>query len=302
MASYTGEQVGYTAALAGATGIYKGLHYLLPKAQLYVPKVKDSGAADAMNAMVGNKDSMALKALVAAKAKNAKTGVASEGLKGKLKQAAGALPVVSLVSAATLKSATASAAFSADNYSMMTVQYNPKSIQISANGGGMLRPPAGGDAGSTQVQISSNVMRTNFSVELVFEDINVADAFHLEGLSMNAEELTKTAASAVFNSIGDGYSVQKQCDGLLSLLNFKRLKQVIFVWSDMFFHGELTNVDVRYEMFNKLGNPILAKVRLSIQQNDSTKTIKYVSDDGQWNTAFNIAFSESKTKMGKYGF
>ena len=70
----------------------------------------------------------------------------------------------------------------------------------------------------------------------------------------------------------------------------------------MFFHGELTNVDVRYEMFNKLGNPILAKVRLSIQQNDSTKTIKYVSDDGQWNTAFNIAFSESKTKMGKYGF
>ena len=120
---------------------------------------------------------------------------------------------------------------------------------------------------------------------------------------MNAQELARTAASTVFNSIDGGeYSVQKECDGLLSLLNFKRLKQVIFVWSNMFFHGELTNVDVSYEMFNKLGNPILAKVRLVIQQSDSSKSVKYTSDDDQWNAALDIAFAQGGTaKMGKFG-
>ena len=289
MATYTAVQ-----------GLYKAFPKILPKAQLFVPKQYSLSSMSNMTAAVAGNDSMALKALVASKKKNAKSAVAATGLAASLKQAAGALPVASLVGAAKIKDAGVTTALSANNYSVLEVQYNPKSIQISANGGGMLTRPTSGDANAFQMQVSSNTMRLNFNVDLIFEDINVSDAFHLEGLSMNAEDLAQTGMSAITNMFGDGYSVQKQCDGLLSLLNFKRLKQVIFVWSDMFFHGELTAVDVKYEMFNKLGNPILAKVRLTIQENDSNTSLKYVSDEEQWNTAIDIAFGEEQTTKAVY--
>ncbi len=305
-----GETAGKTAALVAATAAYKGMHLLLPKAKLYVPKAKSSSAMNTMNEVVGNQDMAALQALVKAKKKNATSAVAATGVMATLKQVGMSMPFASMAKG-FMESHTITAAMSQRNYNVMEVQYNPRSISISSNGGAMLTRPSSGDAGSTQMQITSNVMRINFNVELVFEAINIADAFHLEGLSMNAEELAKTAASTVFNTIKDasgnsvGYSVQNECDGLLSLLNFKRMKQVIFVWSNMFFHGELTNVDVSYEMFNKLGNPILAKVRLTIQQCDSSKSVKYVSDDEQWNTAFDIAFGEAgdtiANGMSKFG-
>ncbi len=296
-----------TAAMAGFEAAYKGVHLALPKAQLYVPKTYSLNAMGSMTAAIGKNDSAILSALSKKKRSNSRAATATDGFfKRGVKQALGSMPVVSLAMAANLKGAATMEGLSEKNYSVMEVQYNPKSIQISSNGGGMLRPPAAGDASAYQMQITSNVMRTNFSVELVFEDINIADAFHLEGLSMNAEELAQTALSTAVNTIGDGFSIQKQCEGILSLLNFKRLKQVIFMWSDMFFHGELTSVRVNYEMFNKLGNPVLAKVQLEIQQNDSSGGIRYVSDDDQWNTAFDIAFGDATlgaaaTKMGGFG-
>jgi hypothetical protein len=264
-----------------------------------------------MNEVVGSNDAVALMALGKAKKKNAQSAVAATGAMATLKQVGMSMPFASMAKA-YMEAQTITGALAEKNYNVMEVQYNPKSINISANGGAMLTRPSTGDAGATQAQITSNVMRINFNVDLVFEAINIADAFHLEGLSMNAEELAQTAASTAFNSIkssvtGDnvGYSIQNECDGLLSLLNFKRMKQVIFVWSNMFFHGELTNVDVSYEMFNKLGNPILAKVRITFQQCDSSKSVKYVSDDEQWNTAFDIAFGEAgdtiANGMSKFG-
>ena len=51
-------------------------------------------------------------------------------------------------------------------------------------------------------------------------------------------------------------------------------------------------MDVRYEMFNKNGEPILARVRLTIEQNDSSNSIRYSSDDDQWNDAIDIAFGD----------
>ncbi|MCR5097932.1 MAG: hypothetical protein K6B14_03185 [Lachnospiraceae bacterium] len=295
-----GENIGGTVGIAAATAGYKGMHLLLPKAKLYVPKASDNDAMNAMNEVVGETDMAALAALNKAKKQNAQSAVAATGFTATLKQVGMSMPFASMAKG-FMEAQAITAAMAQGQYNVMEVQYNPRSINISANGGNMLVRPAAGDNGATQTQITSNVMRINFTVDLVFEAINVADAFHLEGLSMNAEELARTAASTVYNTFGDGYSVQNQCDGLLALLNFKRLKQVVFVWSNMFFHGELTNVDVSYEMFNKLGHPILAKVRLVIQQIDSTKSVKYVSDDGQWETAFDIAFEGSSTKFGKFG-
>ena len=58
----------------------------------------------------------------------------------------------------------------------------------------------------------------------------------------------------------------------------------------MFFHGELTAVDVSYDMFNRYGDPIFARVNLTIEQSDSDTSIRYASDEEQWNTAVDTAF------------
>ncbi len=288
--------------MSAATAMYAAARGLLPRAQLLVPKAYSLGKMSKMTAAIGKNDSMALMSLVGAKKVKAKASVASTGAKAVLKQTGGPIAALTMAATTAIQQTATVTALGVDNYSVMEVQYNPKSITFSANGGGMLRAPQAGDAGAYQMQITSDIMRINLNVDLVFEDINLADAFHLEGLQMNGEELLKTASSVATNLTAGGYSVQNQCEGLLSLLNFKRLKQVVFLWSDMFFHGELTNVDVRYKMFNKLGHPILAEVRLTIQQNDSSNSIRYASDVNMWDTAFDIAFGErgtaAATKMG----
>ena len=286
-----GAEVGGALGYSAATVAYKAFNGLLPKAQLFVPKNYSTADASSLIAGVtGENESIALRAIAKKKKVAAKAAV-SGGLTDRLKQAAGALPVISGLGATLVQQASLTATMASNNYSVMEVQYNPRSISISGNSGSMLRRPTSGDMGNQPVGITSKVSRLQLTVELIFEDINVSDAFHLEGLSMNAEELMKTAVSMGINTIkGGGFSVKKQCDGLMSLLNYKKLKQVVFVWGDMFFHGELTNVDVRYEMFNKLGNPILARVRLVLEQNDSEASIHYASDEDQWNDAIDIAF------------
>ena len=291
MSDNGGAVAGGAVAYSSATLAYKAFNGLLPKAQLFVPKMFSLDEADDLaSSITKDNDVMALKALVKKKKINAKKAVASSGVLGSLKQAMGVMPVIGALTNSVIQGSTVTMAMSQKNYSVMEVQYNPKSISLTANNGPMLRRPPAGDACAQQMGMTSKVSRITFTVELVFEDIVAADAFHLEGLSMNAEELSRTLMNKVTDTFLGGHSVKKQCDGLVSLLNYKKLKQVVFLWGDMFFHGELTSVDVRYELFNKNGNPILAKVRLTLEQNDSEKTIRYSSDEMQWSDAIDIAF------------
>ena len=287
-----GGTAGGAVAYSAATVAYKAFTGLLPKAQLFVPKAALSVAEAndiGMESLTGKKDVAALKALVNKRKVSAKAAVGS-GVGTRLKQAAGVMPVIGTLAEDVLQGATVTTMMAQNNYSVIEMQYNPKSISLGGNRGSMLRRNQAGDASAQQMGMTSQVSRLQLSVEVIFEDIVVADAFHLEGLSMNAEELAKTAMSMTANTFLGGYSVKKQCDGLMSLLNYKRLKQVVFLWGDMFFHGELTNVDVRYEMFNKNGNPILGRVRLVIEQNDSNNSIRFASDEDQWNNAIDLAF------------
>ena len=134
----------------------------------------------------------------------------------------------------------------------------------------------------------------------MFQDLNVSDAFLYEGLSPSISGIYETATSILNNTmkdakwggmVGGGYSVQVPVEGLLSLLHFKRTKQVIFVWSDMFFHGELTTVSAQYRMFNKLGHPVLATVDMSIDEPDDTA--RYASDTQSWRKAFDTLFGNA---------
>ena len=130
---------------------------------------------------------------------------------------------------------------------------------------------------------------TTLMIQLLFEKLNISDAFGATTLGLNidsAVDLAKDVATSVF---GDGYSVKKPVEGIISLLTRKSTRQIIFCWNNMFFHGELMSVDANFNMFNKNGYPIMATVDMQIKQTDANAT--FASDQQYWEEALDRAFT-----------
>ncbi len=285
----------------------------LPKAVLFVPKITSmtdldpsaavsklaGAAAKKLGGNIGDdiksmasQDLLELRGLVAMKKKSAKSGF--KGVAQKAMQVLGD-PNAADKAEISAMSTTLRTGLAARNYVAMTMQYNPSTIRLRSMGGEMLSNSGATDNGR---KIKTNEHpRTNLSAQLVFQDISASDAFWYEG--MNVARVINTGAAVAKTVFSEGYSVQAPVEALLSLLHFKNSKQVIFYWSQMFFHGELTSVNANYTMFNKLGNPIKATVDIEIQQPD--KTAEFISDDKAWDQAFDMAFGDagvgSVTKM-----
>ncbi len=169
----------------------------------------------------------------------------------------------------------------------MTVQYNPSTIQFSAVAAGDYTNFTGpADAGVRQTVNVNRPSSITMKVQLIFDKINQLNAFSIynQGFSFG------TAASAVTNFVRE-YTVQPQVEGLISLLTMENTRQVIFIWSEMFFHGELQGVEASYTMFNKKGKPIRATVDLMIKQSDTANS--FPSDSEYWNSAFTKAWGEA---------
>jgi hypothetical protein len=145
-----------------------------------------------------------------------------------------------------------------DGFIPVEVQYNPSSVRIYTTGKGS----GGYLVGSNNVtQASQLISQTVMDFELIFEDINNQDAFGFSSLNFNVETIYDMGK----NLIQGPFSVINEVQGLLGLIHNISLQEVIFMWGQMVFKGRLTDVNVEYTMFNKDGNPIFAKVKMSIQ-------------------------------------
>ena len=276
----------------------------LPKAMLFVPKLTtDIDPAAAISRLAGsamerlggsigsdlanmkNQDVLALRTLLAQKKKSAKSSTFNK-IKSTVGQVLGDPNAEAKVEVAALYSAVKTG-LSASNFVSMEMQYNPSSIRLTTTGGRMINSQGAGDSGH-RIMTNSQT-RTTLSAQLVFQDVNTSDAFWYEG--MNVARAVNTATNIATTVFGDGYSVQKPVEALLSLIHFKQSKQVIFFWSQMFFHGELTSVTANYQMFNKLGYPIKATVDITIQEPDNSAEFK--SDNQAWEQAFDLAFGDA---------
>ena len=105
------------------------------------------------------------------------------------------------------------------------------------------------------------------------------------------------------------YSVQTPVEGLVSLITQYATRQAIFVFGDVVFFGEITNVNAQYTMFSPDGNPIAAVVDMSLFQQtatvkDETGAEVVSMGDDYWDEAFTKLFGppgESKTiDMGSF--
>lgn len=180
-------------------------------------------------------------------------------------------------------------------YIPIQVQYNPSTLQYHSDLGGRRRINAieGVGAGGDGMSIKSIPQNTELSCTLVFEKINVNDAFiqASEGWNASLGNVTSTIGSAV-NKIKGGsseepYSVRKEVEGFLALLSTTYTRDVIFFYGKICFHGELTVASANYKMFNKRGDPILAEVSIRIRQNNEN-----LYDQKRWKNSFEALFTE----------
>lgn len=166
---------------------------------------------------------------------------------------------------------------SATKQKYLEVQYNPASIEFSANAETVrvhsLQNSIDDDVINQVTRPPSVVMQ----VDLIFDDVNVKDAFLTEKFRLSASDLVTNVATVV-NELNGGYSVQKQSNGLLSATHHETDRFVTFRWADMTFSGELLAVNVKYTMFSVSGKPIRSVVTLHIMQ-----TITTTADNLAWN-------------------
>ncbi len=281
-----GSVAGYAAVAAGLELGAKGLAQMTAKATLYV-RLVGMGNHDYSGAST-NKDVAALRSLKKNRNKASEKLAQRAGEQvnqGKMMMEAGKIKATEIET---------EAAMMGTGFLPMRVQYNPSSLKMNTVAGTITQYKSMGDDTMNSVQNTDKKASTYLSVQLIFEEINNSDAFGATTLSEGGASLSNgvdLAKDVVVNTIGGGYSVKKPCEGLLSLLVYKRLRQVIFVWNNMFFHGELISVSVNYTMFNKKGNPIKATVDLQIQQTNGNASFK--SDLEYWNEVLNVAFTKN---------
>ena len=185
------------------------------------------------------------------------------------------------------------------NYNAIEVQYNPSSLRLDTYAGKQM--DFTGSNGRSNLSQYNAPSTTTMTLELLFDDTNNMDAF-----MVGDNPLTGFTPSNAINfgtstvkNLKDGYSVQRQIQGLLSLLAVPTARDVIFFWGDMSFHGEITEAQASYTMFNKKGHPIRGKIQLNIRQGDYNAEEKRASDkkdkfDMQyWDKAFDETFKEA---------
>lgn len=171
-------------------------------------------------------------------------------------------------------------------YHVLKVKYNPSRIQFDSRAGSFIQPGPGGAGTNTLTQVTMPA-ETSMSLELLFDEENHPDAFMFEKVTnLSVGAAVSDVAGVVKNVAGEGYTVRPLVEALMGMLTQSETRQVVFYWSQMAFAGEVTSIDAAYTMFNPIGNPIRATVRLTIQQGEHGTVRERKREGNYWNQAF----------------
>lgn len=178
------------------------------------------------------------------------------------------------------------------------VQFNPQSIRLYS-GIGKQQDLERKDNGMNKLVVTNLSGKTRMSFDLIFDDVDITDAFMLEGIPVNVSQGVNKAVDKIKHG-KEIHSVRKVMDAFLSLLASLKTQQVIFAWSKMTFRGTLTNVDNTFTMFNTKGNPVRGIMHIEITQEirENSKT-NFRYDKGEWDKAFKNRFKKSDSVGSK---
>lgn len=150
----------------------------------------------------------------------------------------------------------------------LTVQFNPASLNIEAYGGG--RFPISnysGDKGKTAGTIDYGPLAVYITVSytLIFDSVDIGDAFAADKFNLSVSSLAKNITSAVSTGItGREYTVRPFVEGFLAAVRDPDHRTVIFEWGKLRYVGVMNRVSCKYTMFNPNGEPIRAEVQVSM--------------------------------------
>lgn len=176
------------------------------------------------------------------------------------------------------------------------VQFNPSTIQIRAQGGGLI-PKMDYQKGNGSVSYDNMETRIEVSIPLIFDKVVNKDAFMMEKFTLNPMEVMKGAASAAKLAAAgsDAFSVQREVEAFIAAVRNVNLSYISFAWGELFYAGLLNQVSCEYKMFDLQGRPVRAVVNLSL--------VCYSEDDNMrrdWMDAYDRAFVDNApTKKAK---
>lgn len=188
-----------------------------------------------------------------------------------------------------LNSLVSSVANAADK--KFQVQFNPSELQIYATNLKVDKADTRTiDDNNRALSDSALSSTVELTVNLIFDHVNIYDAFMMDKVGLSATGLTN-AASAIASAAGKTWTVQTEVEGLISALRNKYTRSITFMWANFSFVGVLRNVNAQYTMFSVSGRPIRAKVMLRLRQEINTKTLNSWQDD------FDKAFGGDTTNL-----
>ena len=151
-------------------------------------------------------------------------------------------------------------------YHVLKVKYNPSKISFDSRAGSFIQQSSVVTNNLSQVIVPA---QTYMSFEIIFDDENHQDAFMFDKFTnVSAGAVVSDVASVVKNVKDGGYSVKEEVEAMIGMLTQSETRQMIFYWSEMVFAGELVALDAQYTMFNTLGNPIRAVVKLTLRESE----------------------------------
>ncbi|MCR5097933.1 MAG: hypothetical protein K6B14_03190 [Lachnospiraceae bacterium] len=175
-----------------------------------------------------------------------------------------------------------------------TVQFNPASLHISGVSGGSYDTISFNEIGSAA---RATALDTNYSlsVKLVFDQLELQNAFPLDYLDFSLTTAAKTAMKAVtVAKNGLSISVQAATEGLIAALQNPLTRLVCFVWGPMSYKGVIKSVNAQYKMFDLMGRPIRSEVALTLYLADKDIVQEGgTSNLGMWKKAYAKAFDDA---------
>lgn len=167
------------------------------------------------------------------------------------------------------------------------VQFNPNEITLSGYGGGEM-PISDYSKEKSNMSYEEVNVRITLEVTLIFDQVNVKDAFMADKWNTSPSSIGTGIAAGVKSMAGKGeYSVQKEVEGFIAALRDPKTRRLNFYWGDLVYEGILHRISSRYTMFNVTGQPIRGEVRLSITCAD--REVSYTSM-GRWKKQYYKAF------------
>lgn len=228
-----------------------------------------------------------------------KSNMAGVSIKNLGELATAQLKQASVTASGVLDASLAKTTNTVKSIKQFKVQFNPTTLQISAQGGGTAQITSV-DKGAEEDAIAQAAMdtRIQLSVQLIFDKVYSKDAFMNEKFVLDPKSMITGAAVGIANAVKKKeYTVQPIVEGFIAALRSEHTRKVTFAWGDMNYGGILNSVNSQYTMFSVTGKPVRATVTLGILCTDAKVTKGYM---GQWEQHYKNAF-ESASKSYENG-